>query len=273
MITTPEINELKDRFKQDGYCIVRSLISCELVERLMSVSLDLQDLYPSRIAWNEQILLRREPFFELFLVHEYPKIVSELLGQDLQLLAIDLRRIPSKMGGFDWHRDVNWVCDRSLTVNTAIYLRATSKESGCLYFLPKQLSDSIEISSDGSISESFQEQAIPVEVSPGDVIFHDGAILHTGSKNCSLEDNWAVYPHFGHFWIKRMDRFFKTPLPTKIEQSCDPLIRQLFGLELREDVSDFLGDSATYAFRGEVGVDYLEGMVDPRAVIGSYQRQ
>ena len=39
----------------------------------------------------------------------------------------------------------------------------------------------------------------------------------------------AIFPYFGHYWIKRMDEFYRRPLPEYIVAHDDPLVRQLFG--------------------------------------------
>jgi hypothetical protein len=41
-----------------------------------------------------------------------------------------------------------------------------------------------------------------------------------------------VFAYFGHYWMKRMDEYYRTPLSDRILESDDALIRQLFGLEL-----------------------------------------
>lgn len=254
-----------EEFKAQGFYIARNLIPLSLIYQMQEDCKKLQEQYPNRCAWNEQILLRKDSFFDLLNFKPYTDIVQSLLGKDLQILAIDLRRVPTKSGDFYWHKDLNQQIASTLTINTAVYLQDTDVNAGPLYVLPKPVLDQDTIQEEGLLPDSFQKQAVPLEVKKGDVIFHVGSLWHTGAENKSDQDNWAVYPHFGHFWIKRMDRFFTSPLPEKITKSKNPLMRQLFGIELQEGAVDLLGDDPTYAYRGEEGVDYEIGKTDKRA--------
>ena len=65
----------------------------------------------------------------------------------------------------------------------------------------------------------------------GTAVAFNALTWHTGSRNSTDRPRRALFPYFGHYWIKRLDEFYLTPLPPGILESTDPLVRQLFGLE------------------------------------------
>jgi ectoine hydroxylase-related dioxygenase (phytanoyl-CoA dioxygenase family) len=62
------------------------------------------------------------------------------------------------------------------------------------------------------------------------VIFH-GRLWHTGSQNKSSRPRQVIFPYFGQAWIRRMDDFYREPLPSTILTSDDPVVQRLFGLQ------------------------------------------
>jgi len=98
-----------------------------------------------------------------------------------------------------------------------------------------------------------------VPVKAGDAVFFDAGLWHTGSRNSSPDFRLGLFAYFGRYWIKRMDNYFTQPLPAALQQTTDPLKRQLLGMELQEGLSSYHGDDENYNRRDEEGIDFVVG--------------
>ena len=63
----------------------------------------------------------------------------------------------------------------------------------------------------------------------GGAVLFNAQLWHFGGRNDTDQPRRAIFPYFGHYWIKRMDEFYRRPLPEYIVAHDDPLVRQLFG--------------------------------------------
>ncbi|CAL4869697.1 hypothetical protein MMA231_03989 (plasmid) [Asticcacaulis sp. MM231] len=240
------------KFRKDGYLFLPGLLPAALINDLRRESESLLGAGPKRQAWNERACFRRKPFRDLLTDETLISIVRDLVGDDLQLLALDLRIVGPGVGRVDWHRDTSFVCDRTLAVNCAIYLQDTSERLGPLQIVP----ESHRSEAEPSAPDETLAGGVTLPGPAGSVVIHDAATWHTASPNRTGDRCWMAFPFFGKFWIKRMDHYFTQPLPAALTQSHDPVIRQLVGVELQPGVRSFLGDSAEYNLRGEVGIDF-----------------
>jgi len=242
----------RDQFDETGYLFVPGLVPQDLVRALRSDADAILAASPDRRAWNELACFRRASFRRLLENERLIGGVRDLLGDDMQLLALDLRAVRPGEGRIDWHRDTNFVCDQTLAVNCAIYLQDTDTRLGPLQVAPRtHRSKEVPEGNDLALQET-----AALSGPAGSVVFHDAATWHTASLNRSAEDCWMAFPFFGRFWIKRMDRYFTQALPASLTRHRDPLIRQLVGVELQPGVRSFLGDSPEYNLRGEAGIDF-----------------
>ncbi len=72
-------------------------------------------------------------------------------------------------------------------------------------------------------------------------------LWHSGGRNDTDRPRRAIFPYFGHYWIKRMDEFNRRPLPGYIVKHEDPLVRQLFGLGIAVASAHGGYDAVSYA--------------------------
>jgi len=246
----------KQSFEENGYLVVEGVLQGELLEAVRRESAALsaaEGPEVGRRVWHERALFRRRPFRDVLTLPSLIETARGLQGEDLQLLAIDLLLTRPGQGGVVWHRDVTFVCNKTLSINTGIYLSDMTPEMGPLRVVPG--------------SHRWEETPKPpnadpmpgevrVPVSAGSAVFFDAALWHTGDRNRSPVDRFGLFAYFGHYWIKRMDNYYTQPLPADLLTTTDPMTRQLLGLGLRPGVPSYHGDDESYNRRGEPGIDY-----------------
>jgi ectoine hydroxylase-related dioxygenase (phytanoyl-CoA dioxygenase family) len=244
-------------FERDGYAIVEGVLQPDLLARIRAEADALAATEPvetERRVWHERVLFRRQAFRDLLDVKPLVENAEALQGADVQLLALDLLLVRDGSDGIGWHRDVQFVCNKTLSINTGIYLQDLTDDVGPLRVLPG--SHRVEDGPDVRGSDPIPGERT-VYAKAGDAVFFDAALLHAGGCNTSGADRLAVFPYFGRYWVKRMDNYFTQPLPADLAQTDDPMKRQLLGLDLRPGVPSYHGDGEGYnRGRGEAGVDF-----------------
>src|SRR5687768_13618812 len=130
MLTTTQ----KQSFDETGYLVVEGLLRGDFLESVRRAAEALAATEPEagRRVWHERALFRRRAFRKVLDVPELIETVRELQGDDVQLLALDLLLIRPGQGGVGWHRDVTFVCNKTLSINTGIYLQDMRPELGPL---------------------------------------------------------------------------------------------------------------------------------------------
>jgi ectoine hydroxylase-related dioxygenase (phytanoyl-CoA dioxygenase family) len=242
-------------FAESGYLVVEGVLQGDLLAAIRREAEALAATEPDagRRVWHERALFRRKAFREVLDVPALVEAARDLIGDDVQLLALDLLLIRPGHGGIGWHRDVTFVCNKTLSMNTGIYLQEMTSEAGPLRVVPGS-----HRREDGPRPVKGEplpgEIAIPVPA--GAAVFFDAALWHTGDRNTAQANRLALFPYFGRYFIKRMDNYYTQPLPADLLASTDPLKRQLLGLGLRPGVPSYHGDDEGYNRRGEPGIDF-----------------
>ena len=246
----------QEQFERDGYFHLRGVLQGTLLDDVRREANALADAAPpdapSRI-WHERVLFRRPPFREVIRNTRLTHAARSLIGNDVQLLAMDLLFTPPGKGAVAWHRDVEFTCNKTLSMNTAIYLDDMNENNGPLRIVPGSHRTDQPPAKSGTV----EPREVIVPVSAGDAVFFDAGLLHSGSPNRSARRRLALFPYFGRYFVKRMDGYFSQPLPDDLLNERDPLIRQLLGLGLTDGAMNYHGDSEGYnRSRGEAGVDF-----------------
>jgi ectoine hydroxylase-related dioxygenase (phytanoyl-CoA dioxygenase family) len=244
-------------FEEAGFLVAEGVLRGELLARVRREAEALCAAEPAEVSrriWHERALFRRSVFREILDVPELVEPARQLIGDDVQLLALDLLLVRPGSGGVGWHRDVTFVCSKTLSINTGIYLQEMTEAAGPLRVVPG--SHRWEQRPDQPRGDSLPEE-VRLPVSAGDAVFFDAALWHTGDRNRSSANRLALFPYFGRYWVKRMDNFFTQPLPADLLATRDPMKRQLLGLGLRPGVPSYHGDDERYnRERGEAGIDF-----------------
>ena len=80
-------------------------------------------------VWHERALFRRKAFRELISLSLFFDFPAELVGGDVQLLAFDLLFHKPGKGGIHWHRDVTFLCNKTVSMNMGMLLQHQSLKS------------------------------------------------------------------------------------------------------------------------------------------------
>ena len=81
----------KRQFSETGYLVVEGVLKNDLLATIHHEACLLGDADSTREAWNERACFRRRAFRQLLHIPELIDAARELLCDDLQLLALDLR--------------------------------------------------------------------------------------------------------------------------------------------------------------------------------------
>lgn len=244
-------------FEQSGYFVLEGAFRGERLAVLQQESEALAALLPASDQefhiWHERVLFRRKAFRDVLDSSEIVESLAGVLGDDVQLLSMDLLLIGPGHDRRRWHRDVSFVCNKALSVNAGIYLYDMTPQMGPLRIVPG--SHRREDGPPEGVDPL--DGQIEVPVSAGDVVIFDAGIWHSSGVNRTTGNRLVLFAYFGRYWIKRMDNYFTQPLPADLLQTTDPMKRQLLGLELRPGVASYAGDTEEYnRLRGEPGIDF-----------------
>ena len=244
-------------FEQSGYFVLEGVFRGEHLAALQQESEALAAALPASEEefhiWHERVLFRRRAFRDVLDSSELVEALAGVLGDDVQLLSMDLLLIGPGHDRRRWHRDVSFVCNKALSVNAGIYLYDMTPQMGPVRIVPG--SHRREDGPPEGVDPL--DGQIEVPVSAGDVVVFDAGIWHSSGVNRTTRNRLALFGYFGRYWIKRMDNYFTQPLPADLLQTADPMKRQLLGLGLRPGVASYHGDSEEYnRSRGEPGIDF-----------------
>lgn len=246
----------KQSFETDGFLVVEDVITGATLDAIREASLALvahDAPKDTHRVWHERALFRRAPFREIFRQPRLVESARDLIGPDVQLIALDLLYTAPHQGKVGWHRDVTFTCNKTLSMNTGIYLEDMTDAKGPLRVIPgSHRTDQPPPPGD---KPAPGERIVPVRA--GTAVFFDAGLLHSGAHNATDTPRLALFPYFGRYFIKRMDGYFTQPLPAELLSATDPLTRQLLGLGLTPGAPNYHGDDEAYnRTRGEAGIDF-----------------
>lgn len=244
----------KQSFERNGFLVVPDAVPLELLQAIRVEAETMAHAEPPEVhrrVWHERALFRRPIFRKILDARCLIESAQDLIGDDVQLLALDLLLVRAGHGNVGWHRDVSFVSNKTLSMNTGIYLQDLTDEIGPLHVWPGS-----HRQEDWKPENNHVKDAVKVLAKIGSAVFFDAALWHSASPNASDRDRLSIFPYFGKYWVKRMDNHFIQPLPAELLQTQDPIKRQLLGLGLREGVPSYHGDDPSYNRRGETGMDF-----------------
>jgi len=193
----------KTSFLELGYLHVPGAVSGEHLTRLQAEFDRVWDL-PGRSSQHK--LLQHQIFLELI---AHPAILDRqraLFGAQTQLLQYDLLRQGPRNETFplrSWHRDFVFPGDAPLSVNTLLFLDPIGEKAGPSRVVPHSHRGTSKPSAAESGRPHPEEVAVYAE--PGDAIFINSAVWHTGGRNEGDGLRRGIYLYYGYWWLKRYD--------------------------------------------------------------------
>jgi len=188
------LEQLKRDFDRDGYVVLRGFLSPEELEELRARAegclgeAERGEEYPG-IVKN---LNRVDPWFEDQLQRgRQRELISALLEDDLEpATAAWFARLPGETSGIRPHLDA--VVHRQKGATIWIALDRADRENGCLYYAKGTHRQELpsRVGLEGFSAES--EEAVAVEVEPGDATIHSSLTVHWSEANRSQRARQAI---------------------------------------------------------------------------------
>ena len=217
------------RFRNDGFAIVRGMVSRDLCESMKSLAREhlaaaIQPLeheaqvkYPGSPASLDapggktvRRLLQagaRDPLYRDWATSAPLAIrLHQLLGDQVELSQSHHNCIMTKNPAFSsatgWHQDIRyWLFERPELVSVWLALGPERQENGCLWlvpgshrlaFGPKQQDESLFLREDRDENRTILARKVAAELDEGDVLFFHCRTLHAAGKNLTDQTKFAA---------------------------------------------------------------------------------
>jgi phytanoyl-CoA hydroxylase len=222
-------------FFEQGYVVLPEVVPADELEAVHE-ALDrarTNTIAGTRGFVNERELLKERRFFDVITQPRIVDTVRELLGEDIQILDLGAMEDPPGTGRLrSWHSDFHHsfpIVDRPpLMVTLLVYLADMTDERGPLYVRPGTHTLRRH-PTDDERATPFPDE-VKVGVPAGTAVAFHSNLWHSGSRNAAASPRRLLFSLWGHYWMKRLDEFYETPLPEFVRQADDPRVRQLFGV-------------------------------------------
>ena len=210
------------RFETEGYYIIEDLLQGEALDRIAAAF--------NRLERYRNLLDLDFTFLEVAAHPTLLAAVKSLLSPHPQLLQYDgIARLPgSKDQG--WHIDFKFFCERPLMVNVGVYLDGLTEENGPIWVVPcSHLRRELPPSGDGVELPD----AMAITVPPGSAVIFDCTLWHRGGGNRSDRVRRAIFPTYGHYWMKRFETWMPYPTQERFpDVELSPELQELLGIRL-----------------------------------------
>jgi ectoine hydroxylase-related dioxygenase (phytanoyl-CoA dioxygenase family) len=238
-MTVPSVSEFNcdpEQFDRYGYVVMPEFIGSDELPALQHVidALPKRALAGNRWFVNERALVQTERFAQLITQPRTVAMMRRLLGDDLQLLDYAVMEDPPDTGKFrSWHADFHdsfpFVESPPLMLTMLVYLDDMTQERGPLYVRPG--THKLQRHPDRQEAGVSSAEEIALAVPGGTAVAFHSNLWHSGSPNATSQPRRLLFSLWGHYWMKRLDEYYSTPLPEYILNSPDPIVRQLFGVQ------------------------------------------
>ena len=209
-----------DFFHRHGYLILRQLIGGSELEILQRAADTVQLMGAARVGpdhrytrsengvevyWRSEHLWQRNDIFQVVTVHpDLLEAVGQCIGQSFYPMNDSLVvKLPYAGTRVTWHQDPPYGdARRAMTLpvpnfTTDIYLDHSGPENGCVYAIPDHhLVGHVDLKDKDQEALFNDYGAIPLEMEPGDVLFHCLSTPHGSRPNRSYRQRRIFYLHY-----------------------------------------------------------------------------
>ncbi len=188
------LGQTKRDFDRDGYVVLRGFLSPEELKELRAHTDRCLSEFKRKEGYEgiAKSLDKVDRWFEDQIeCGKQTKLISALLEDDLEPAAAAwFDRIPGEMSGIKPHFDA--VGHRRKGATIWIALDRADRENGCLYYAKgthrQKLPSQVGLEGFGSDSE----EAMAIEVEPGDAVIHSSLTVHWSEANRSQRPRQAI---------------------------------------------------------------------------------
>lgn len=221
--------EEMDFFLEHGYLHAKGVLSGDYLTYIQEEFDRVWELEKPPVS--QEKLLKHPSFIELFEHGPILDRIRAVFGSQTQLLQYDLLRQGPHHTGPEraWHRDFTFPGDRPLTINTIIMLNQMTEERGPTRVVPGT-HRGVQIPRGDQIKQPLPDE-VAVYADPGDAVFINGAIWHTGGINTTDGARRGIYIYYGYWWLKRYS-WERSILPWQAVEGASQQRLQLLGLKM-----------------------------------------
>lgn len=204
MTIHPRTVEERVAFYHDhGYVLMENAVSEAYLRALQEATAALLREHPG--VGTVRNLLARSPVFEdLIDQHAGFPVLERLIGDDIQLLSIDLRTCFPGSGALSWHVDLEphrpFFSSSIISINAALYLDDLTPDNGALRLVPRSHKTPFNL-----LPEERQE-ALPGEMvvtcKAGTMVAFSDFLWHRTADNTTDRPRRGIFIYYGHFWQK-----------------------------------------------------------------------
>ena len=199
-------------YRKDGFCVARAALSPDEVKALLDEAMRLCREEAVRLSGADASTGDMDDIGRFLAIHfphklselmlatlSHPRIVDVLprtIGPNVKCMQSMLFIKNSGKPGQAWHQDEDFIPTRDRSLGAAwIALDDATIENGCLWVIPGSASPGSPLAASAARNpeydvtpESFDfpyrdDDAIPVEVTAGSIVFFHGYLLHKSLKN------------------------------------------------------------------------------------------
>jgi ectoine hydroxylase-related dioxygenase (phytanoyl-CoA dioxygenase family) len=234
-VSVEPLNVDAGAFFEHGYVVLPDVVPADDLQAVHA-ALDrakTNTINGTRRFVNERELLKERRFFDVITQARVVDTVRSLLGDDLQILDLGAIEDPPGTGRLrSWHSDFHHsfpIVERPpLMVTLLVYLADMTDERGPLYVRPGTHTLQRHPSEDER-GRPFPDE-VKIAVPAGTAVAFHSNLWHSGSANRTDSPRRLLFSLWGHYWMKRLDEFYETPLPPFVREADDPWVHQLFGV-------------------------------------------
>ncbi|NKB72111.1 MAG: hypothetical protein GKR89_33960 [Candidatus Latescibacteria bacterium] len=220
----------KEHFLEQGFLHAPGVLEEPLLQQIRCEFDRVWELESPTGKVNQHKLLQYSLFLGLI---EHPAILQRhraIFGNQIQLLQYDLLRQgpESNHPERSWHRDFSFPGERPVSINTIVYLDDMDEIRGPTRVVPGSHKGTARPPA-GQIQQPLDGE-IAVYAHPGDAVFINSAIWHSGGCNRSSGLRRGIYLYYGYWWLKRYES--DQDLPWQALQGAHQQRLHLLGLKM-----------------------------------------
>jgi len=201
-----------ETYKQQGYVVPKwkyPAKSIEMMQRLVQELIEANpDHYQEQLvcphlpqgATKPMVSERHQDFLNLAMEEGVRKILGQILGPDVLLWGSQLFCKPAAVGmEIPWHQDgAYWPIRPLANISAWIAIDRVSRENACLKVIPgshlsglkpHQIDSRKNLALDRTVNPEHlnKEEAVDIELDPGELVFFDVYLMHGSNANTSGE--------------------------------------------------------------------------------------